>query len=300
MTKVKKWPDRALVGYVTAYGSHTPPNVTNEMIDQAIYHNYNVFVYAFGYINESNEVSIPSGITEQDLHAQIDKIHQHNGLALISFGGQNNTFTPNSDPRSAALNTIEYCKKFNFDGIDLDLEDVQVTSRYVLTYIKEIRDIDSEIFITAAPQIHGGYGGPASFEPNNIFTKQFLESARLSAVLVQEYNQRGGAVFDGLQDTDIGFISASYGPLTDLVPECTKIIVGEPATKEAAPAGGLFFPKDIVMDIENGGRVLKSSQYGGIMVWAINYDSEQNWSFAKGVQPVVKQADKSDLVLSEA
>jgi len=287
MTQSKQWPERSLVGYVTAYGSTTPPNVTNEMISDAIAHKYNVFVYAFGSINASNEVSIPSGITESELQEQIENIHKNNGLALISFGGQNNTFLPGTDPISAGYNTAQLFNKYQFDGIDLDFENITVDVNYLLSYIDEIRKHNNELFITAAPQIGSDEEGKAIFQPKNIFTKEFLNSAALSAVFVQEYNQRGGAVFNGLQDTNVGFISASYPLLTELVPIDTKIIVGEPATRSAATSGGLFNPEDVVKDIQQKEVVLKSSQYGGIMVWAINYDSEQNWSFADGVQPVI-------------
>ncbi len=287
MTQSKMWPEKALVGYVTAYVG-APKKTTNLMISEALSHKYTVFVYAFGVINTNNEVSIPDGVTETELQVQIENIHKNNGLALISFGGGGvNTFTPGSDASKAALETVKFCQKYQFDGIDLDFENITVDVDYLQSYIDEFRKHNNELFITAAPQIGSDEEGKAIFQPKNIFTEFFLDSAALSAVFVQEYNQRGGAVFDGLQDTNVGFISASYTPLTKLVPKNTKIIIGEPATMAAAPAGGLFNPEDVVKDIQQGEVVLNSSQYGGIMVWAINYDSEQNWSFADGVQSVI-------------
>jgi chitinase len=284
----KKWTERALVGYVAAYGSTIPPNVTTPMIRNAVDNNYSVFVYAFGIINSDDKLLIPSGITESDLQEQIRIIHDNNGLALISFGGQNNTFCPSRDSAKAALNTVDFCIKYGFDGIDLDLEDVPsyIDSTYLKSYIKIVKEHDETLFVTAAPQISGGYGGPAAFSPNAIFTADLLKNASFDALLVQEYNQFGGAVFNGLKDNDLGFISASFGPLTQLVPKGTKIVIGEPANKDAGT--GLSNPLDIVKDINNGGVVLKNQQYGGIMVWAINYDYAQDWSFSRGVQPVIK------------
>lgn len=131
-TTTSTWPEKALVGYVTAYGSSTPPNVTNQMILDSLNHHYNVFVYAFGSINSKNSVSIPSGVISSDLNTQITNIHQAGGLAILSFGGQNNTFLPDTEnPTQAADNTIELLKANEFDGIDLDLENISVDNKYL-------------------------------------------------------------------------------------------------------------------------------------------------------------------------
>ncbi|NQZ06449.1 MAG: hypothetical protein HRT35_04735 [Algicola sp.] len=175
-------------------------------------------------------------------------------------------------------------QQYGFDGIDLDLENVLVDTEYLASYIKQLRVKDSSILLTAAPQIASKANGDAALQPDNIFTTDFLIEAKFDALLVQEYNQRAGAVFDGLQDTAVGFISASFGPLTKIIPATTKIVVGEPANKSAGK--GLSDPADVVSDI-NRGNVLESPQYGGIMVWAINYDSTQGWSFADGIYTVV-------------
>lgn len=280
-----KWPEQALVGYVIAY-SYTPPpgKTTSEMISEALANTYKVFVYSFGYIDSSNTVSLPDGISEAELGAQLNEIHDLGGLALLSFGGQNNTFNPGSDAKQAADNTVSLIQKYGFDGVDLDLEQISVDTNYLQTYIQEMRSKFSDILLTCAPQIAGGYGGPASFAPADIFTSDFLEQAKFDAILVQEYNQYGGAVFDGKQDTDPGFISASFGPLTKIVPGKSKIVIGEPATSSAG--SGLSDPEDVVSDINSQG-VRKSPQYGGIMTWAINYDSSQDWAFAKGVSQVI-------------
>lgn len=296
MKTTKQWPERALIGYVTAYGSTIPSNVTNTMISEAITQQYNVFVYAFGYIDRNNELSLPSGISESDLQEQIYNIHKNNGLSLISFGGQNNTFNPSINPEDTAKRTVAFCEKHGFDGIDLDIEGgllSYVDSNYLINYTKTIKNNNSQLFITAAPQIAGGYGGPAQLAPTNIFTKEFIDTVKFDALLIQEYNQYGGAVFQGLQDTDVGFISASFEPLTELIPDVTKIVIGEPAN--SAAGNGLSNPNDIVKDITDGEIVLPSLQYGGIMTWAINYDADQNWSFAKGVKSVT-QPSKQILV----
>jgi len=285
MGNSSRWPDQALVGYVIAYNYTAPPSkTTNEMITEALSNNYKVFVYSFGYINNANVVSLPDGIDGSDLAQQLTTIHNAGGLALLSFGGQNNTYSPGPDANEAAENTAAFMQKYGFDGVDLDLEDVSVGTEYLEAYIATMREKVSGMLVTCAPQIAGGYGGPASFAPANIFTAEFLKRAQFDAVLVQEYNQYGGAVFDGKQDTDVGFISASFVPLTQIVPSETKIVVGEPST--TAAGSGLSDPQDVVTDISSG-SVRQSPQYGGIMTWAINYDAGQDWAFARGVSRVV-------------
>ena len=281
MPQSKTWPNQALVGYVEAYGSTNPPNVTYTMITEAITNGYRIFVYAFGSINSDNQVSLPSGINPQDLSKQIEYIHENNGLALLSFGGANNTFLPGSGANVAASNTVDICTKYKFDGVDLDLEHIDVDIDYLESYIKQLKS-NNDLFLTAAPQIGGGYnGGPATLAPIDIFTTSFLEAVRFDALFIQEYNQYGGAVFNGLKDTDVGFVCASFDPLTKIIPPNTKIIVGEPANRDAA--SGLK-ARCLVEDIKSC-SIRTNSQYGGIMVWAINYDFIQNWSFAKTVYP---------------
>ena len=272
------WPDRALVGYVMAYA--TPSPATPQMISDALSHHYRVFVYAFGYIEPDNSVRLPDGLPESDLKSQIDQIHDGGGIALLSFGGQNNTFTPGPIVETAAINTATVLRQYGFDGIDLDLEDVQVDVAYLEHYIHLLRDQDPHLFVTGAPQIAGGHDGRASLAPSSVFTQAFLERVEFDALFIQAYNQYGGAVFDNLQDTDVGFITASFAPLSRFIPEGTRIIIGEPACDAAG--SGLSDPADITRDLQSG-SVLKSPRYGGIMTWAINYDADQNWSFAHGV-----------------
>lgn len=276
------WPDQALVGYPTAWDSPS-----NEMISEALANNYKVFVYAFGKIDPSNTVTLPDGIPEPDLSTQLNNIHDGGGLALLSFGGQTNTFNPGSDAVQAADKTVSLIQQYGFDGVDLDLEGnypTYVNPAYLEAYIQEMRNKFSDILLTCAPQIAGGYGGPASFAPADIFTTDFLEQAKFDAILVQEYNQFGGASFGGKEDTDLGFISASFSPITEIVPSESKIVIGEPACEAAG--SGLSNPADVVSDINSNG-VRQSPQYGGIMVWSINFDAGQNWVFAQGVSQVI-------------
>lgn len=286
MTHTKSWPNKALVGYITADGSTAPPHSINTIVSSAINHNYKVFVYAFGCIDSNYEVTLPSGFNETDLEKQIAMINKDNGLALISFGGGgNNTFLPGDDPISAASATVTFCQKYQFNGIDLDLEHAPFTSNYLISYIEEIRKQDETLFITAAPQIASNADGSAALAPREIFTPELI-STKLTAILVQEYNQGEGAIFDGLDDTNPDFIVKSFAPLKRIIPSETKIIIGKPACKDAA-GSGFNSPASIVRSLQKEcSGVIDDPQYGGIMTWDINYDSAQNWSFADGVQTV--------------
>jgi hypothetical protein len=117
---------------------------------------------------------IPHGISEAELGAQLNEIHDRGGLALLAFDGQNNTFDPGSDVKQAAENTVSLIQKYGFDGVDLDLEQISVDTNYLKTYIQEMRSRFSDILLTCAPQIAGGYGGPASFAQSTFSPRIFL------------------------------------------------------------------------------------------------------------------------------
>ena len=284
----RPWPETSLVGYVAAYGSTTPPNVSTSMIKDSLSAGYTVLVYAFGSINNTGPVTMSGNPNKKvkplDLKEQIAFIHESNALALISFGGANNTFNPDpSNASEAASQIVDCCQRYGFDGVDLDLEDVSVSQTYIESLVDSIRAKDDRLYLTAAPQIAGGYGSPANLAPTGIFSESFLNNACFDALLVQNYNQFGGAEFNGLQDTQQGFITASFTSLTQFVPGATKIVVGEPAN--ATAGSGLSNPAEIVADLHSG-DVLSNPQYGGIMTWNINYDAQQEWSFARGVHSV--------------
>ena len=276
---------KVMVGYVQAETS------TNNMIQEALAHKYNVIVFAFANVT-GEQISVDN---LNQLQQQVDMVKNSNAIALVSVGGQNISFNPTDSTNFAKLgkNIADFLTDNHLDGLDLDLEGVpaSVTVDHLLEMLKALREQyllnnNKAVIITGAPEVAGGYGSPASLGfALSIWSKRdFLEQANFDALFVQEYNQGGGAFFDGKQDTDVGFISASFGPLSSYIPTPTKIIVGEPATQQAG--NGLHLASDIVTDLQSG-SVLGSERFAGMMTWSINYDYNNNWKWVDGVSSVI-------------
>jgi chitinase len=296
ISNASNWPqdDKSLVGYVE--GWH---NDNRGVIQNALNSGYNVIVFSFANIN-GEQVSKGS-LSEPDnfLISETQNIHANSknkkGLAIVSFGGQNNTFNPttSTDFNKLGQNIAAFLEKYNFDGIDLDIETIPagITNDNIISMMNSLRaqykqDTNKDVVITSAPQIAGGYNNPnlPVLAPSNIFSKDFLEKAKFDAIFIQEYNQFGGAKFGGKFDTDQGFITASFGALTNYIPASTKVVPGEPATPRAG--SGLSDPTSIVNDLMSG-NILSNNRFGGIMTWDINYDTNNNWNFGRTVSSVL-------------
>jgi chitinase len=266
-------PAKYLVGYVEGWQDNN-----STVVQDAISNGYNVLVFSFASIDD-NQISFGT-ITDSSIQNQINNTKAAGKTALISVGGQNNTFNPsaNTDFSKLGETIATFLQDHNLDGVDLDLETIPagVTSDQIALMVSSLRSKMPGVIITGAPQIGGGYGGPASLEPRSIWSQDFLNKVKFNALFIQEYNQFGGAKFDGKFDTDIGFITVSFGPLKDFIPAETKIVIGEPATSSAG--SGLSNPNDIRADLTSG-PVLQDERFGGLMTWDINYDSKNNWNW---------------------
>jgi chitinase len=262
------WPDRVIVGYVRGYDApwYSQPDTTNDMIQQAMDHGYNVIVYAFAGQKPNGEVYLPKW-TEQmkdKVPSQINIIHNNNGIALLSIGGAVNYFDPDMSgdkaiPTGKAMG--KYLADNGYDGLDIDVEHPNASSsieenfiRYINAARAEFKSITGKnMYLTAAPQISGEYNG-GQFANGNakfaepMYTQKFMDDADFDAVFIQTYNQYGGAKFDDLEDIDFGFLTMTFNLLSPetrnqmngvpansfYVPEDTKIVLGVPDFKDPA------------------------------------------------------------------
>ncbi|AIT10091.1 chitinase [Candidatus Francisella endociliophora] len=259
------WPDRAVVGYVRGYDApwYSQPDTTNEMIQTAMDHGYNVIVYAFAGQDSNGTVTLPKWTDEMKsrVPAQLDIIHSSGGIALLSIGGAVNYFDPNMSGDNAIV-TGKAMGKFlaenGYDGLDIDVEHPNASSsvesnfiRYIDAARAEFKSISGkDMYLAAAPQISGNTGswdgGNAKFaEP--MYTQDFLNDAHFDAIFIQTYNQYGGAAFFGKKGFDVGFLSNVFKLLSEetrpdmeqylvdnnlYVPEGTKIVLGVPDFKD--------------------------------------------------------------------
>lgn len=333
-TSVKEprgWPEKAIVGYVKGYASSLTyqPNTTTDMIKQAIKHGYNVFVYAFAGQKNNNEPYFAfSDDVIRNLAEQLKEIHNANCVALISVGGARNTYNPDFSNIQAIVDAgkkmADFMARYDFDGLDLDVEHppAGVEDHKLLSMLKSLRESfykkkGRQPYVTIAPQLIAWYSsdnratGYAQFA-ERIYTQKLFDEGKLTAVLIQTYNQGGGVNYAGISGTDVGIITETFNSLSEmnhsmnpsslLIPRETKIIVGVPnfkasyISKESYPTSrcttdgsctgiGLYDPQDIIKDIKDGG-ILNQSQYGGLMTWIMNADSYQSWTWVDKVAPL--------------
>lgn len=165
-----------MVGYLESWGKIG--------IEEAIAHNYNMLVIAFGTI-DGNQVgmnlncgpTMPGGCFLPSVQwwpeppewipnfvNSIAFAHSKGAKVLLSFGGANNTFKPGQTSSSAlAQSIVAYLGKLNLDGIDFDLEHISTNDfpgssterqHYLMDLIKQIKRLDNKLIITSAPQIN--------------------------------------------------------------------------------------------------------------------------------------------------
>lgn len=259
-----QWPDQAIVGYVRGYDAPWPsqPATTTAMIKTAAEKGYNVFVYAFAGQKPDGEPFLVNFLDSmlKDLPNQLNVIHNHNGIALLSIGGAENYFDPDltgDKARLAGQKMGQFLADHHFDGLDIDVEhpNATATDENLTNYINAMRATFKEktgkhLYLTAAPQISGWYGsgqwasGSAKFA-EQMYTQEFMQHANFDAVFIQTYNQYGGANFAGLKGFDTGFLSMTFKLLSPQtraempgvpegsfsVPLNTKIILGVPNYK---------------------------------------------------------------------
>ncbi len=160
-----QWPDQAIVGYVRGYDAPWPsqPATTTAMIKTAAEKGYNVFVYAFAGQKPDGEPFLVNFLDSmlKDLPNQLNVIHNHNGIALLSIGGAENYFDPDltgDKARLAGQKMGQFLADHHFDGLDIDVEhpNATATDENLTNYINAMRATFKEktgkhLYLTAAP-----------------------------------------------------------------------------------------------------------------------------------------------------
>ena len=226
---------------------------------------------------------------------------------LISFDGRNGSFTPKTmNIKTIARNMVKFVNEHHFDGIDFDLESItaNVSQQEFLTLLQEIRKIDSTIILSCAPELsildnQLTYVNQGQDQLYKLSIKQGL----FDYIFVQEYNSAGYFVnSDGktcadnkpgcVDETNPDFILASFPALKRMTPPQTLIFPGQPATKESAGPGSVYHGPDQANIYSN---ILKSYQglnedlqFGGVMVWNINDDFNNDFEFVKTIKNGLK------------
>lgn len=319
-----------LVGYLPVWGGSTNPKISD-----AAKAGYNIVAVAFVDVKGESPVkftgdgSFASYGTElkgeqlaKTINADITKAKEQDKLkyALISVGGEKNTFDPgNADMAVVASNIISFLRDYGFDGVDFDLEQVPFTDNQLIKLMQDLKKDMPSIIMSGAPQVNRVQDlknpGNYSLQYVNTGTQQVynkaLEAGLFNYMFVQDYNTGGnfvnakGDLYDPTSPSDTKdaaaahsagyydvydpeFISNSVAALKKITPENTKIVIGEPATPSAAGLAQIFHgpSADNAYEAmcEQFFSLNTDSSYGGAMTWQIVFDKENDYTFAKAVK----------------
>ncbi len=146
-----KTKENLMVGYLQSWSDIT--------FTAAAKKGYTAIVMGFGTITGA-DIGIVDGVfrpspSDTLLIEDIENAKKNGAKeVLFSVGGQNNTYNPRGASVSdVAKKLVPYIKKYGFTGIDFDLE-IDTDSTYLDSLCEAIKTLDSNLTITAAPQLN--------------------------------------------------------------------------------------------------------------------------------------------------
>ena len=258
-----------IAGYLdaTATGSALKINLNDAVTD-----GYNMVIFGFGKITGTS-VEFYNNSVQDVVKTQIQTAKQLKMQTLVSFGGQVNTFNPGElsaqQLQKLADNMVEFVHNNNFDGIDFDIE-VHVDPTMLKDLIFNIKQLDQNIIVAAAPQINNGRLVTTG---ENEDYKDTIDAGLFNYLFLQEYNT-------GPQN-EISYISSSYPGIKSQVPAQTKLVIGQPSAAVAAGIASIYHPTahETLDTQEVTAKMLpelkkihQDEQYAGVMGWSLNVD----------------------------
>ena len=289
-----------MVGYLESWA---PANIT---FTKAAEMGYDTIVMAFGEVNGTsidvfdgafNPSPTPEAL-KKDISTAKTKGAKH---ILFSVGGQNNTYNPGSALAvDVAKNIVNYLNKYGFTGIDFDLE-IDTDADYLDQLCADIKQFDPSLLITAAPQLsQADHDSNLFLVSSGNYTpyEKAVNNKRFDYLFIQAYNNEWPKV-NGFSEQDVGFISAAFKNLKNSIPTETMIIIGEPASIEAATAYSVFLNPNAGPDIyklmaEQYESINNDSQFGGVMTWDINWDKKNGYQFINNMKNTITVLQKTN------
>lgn len=283
----------------------------------------------WGTMNDSTRAQIRADILSAKAN---DKLR----YVLLSLGGQNGgTTLPSSTTEQTTLakNTIALLNTYGFDGLDFDKENASDDNGQRMDqFIKILKSMKlsngQTPIVTAAPQLNSVVAGDVtqvglvSTGTSQAFN-QAIVNGDFDYLLIQAYNTgRGSNVINesgvAADETQAQYISNALRYLekgypgqvavggefqTIKIPPKTKIIIGEPASPDSANAFSIFHgssaDKPYQAMYKQFNSLVDEPQYGGIMVWDINHDAQNQCEFAKTLAPITSKSFVSCAQASE-
>jgi chitinase len=269
-------------------------------------HGYNVINAAFPVIRSDGTVLWEDGMdatVKVSTPAEMCSAKAAGSTILMSIGGA----TAGIDLSSATVadrfvaTIVPILKRYNFDGIDIDIETGLTGSGNINTLSASqanlIRIIDgvlaqmpSNFGLTMAPETAYVTGGSVVY--GSIWgaylpiIKKYADNGRLWWLNMQYYN---GSMYGCAGDsysagTVQGFVVQTNCLNTGLTIQGTTIRVPYDKQVPGLPAqpgaGGGYMTPSLVSQSWNG----VSGQIKGLMTWSINWDGSRNWTFGDNVR----------------
>ncbi|MCX7132125.1 glycosyl hydrolase family 18 protein [Aeromonas sp.] len=250
---------------------------------------YNIIVVSFmKVINGSDPIPnfSPLTMSDDEFRRQVDLLHSQGRGVLISLGGADAHIVLSSGQEQALANRIiELVEKFDFDGLDIDLESSAITASdnatvipAALKSVKEYyRNIGREFIISMAPEF-----------PYLRIGREYMSyisslEGYYDFIAPQFYNQAG----DGVDVQGIGLITQDNETLkedfiyylSESIMEGTrgfikiphdKFVIGLPSNRDAAANG--YVPNDSALTNAITRLAHKGIPAKGLMTWSINWD----------------------------
>jgi chitinase len=277
--------------------------ITDSRIAQ---HGYNVINAAFPVINSDGTVLWQDGMdtgVKVATPAEMCQAKAAGATVLMSIGGA----AAGIDLSSSAVadrfvaTVVPILKKYNFDGIDIDIETGLVGSGSITTLSTSqanlVRIIDGVLSkmpagfgLTMAPETAYVTGGSITY--GSIWgaylpiVKKYADNGKLWWLNMQYYNgSMYGCSGDSYQaGTVAGFTAQTTCLNTGLVVQGTTVKVPYDKQVPGLPAqpgaGGGYMSTSLVSQAYRAyNNALK-----GLMTWSLNWDGSKNWTFGTNVK----------------
>lgn len=265
---------------------------------------YNVIAIAFMNVIDGQEDPVPDFKpykgTESEFRQQIEVLHNQGRQVIISLGGaESNIELHTGDELALAMRIKELVDKFDFDGLDIALDQKTMTAAdnktVIPTALRMVKDyyraLGQCFMISMTPEFPSlNYGGGYTPWINAL-------EGYYDFIVPQYYNQGS----EGVLVDDIGWIVQNSNAtkenflyyLTESLLTGTrnfiqiphdKLIIGLPANADAAATGYVADPQDVTNALARLKAVDLSIR--GLMAWSVNWDTgtssdgkPYNWEF---------------------
>jgi chitinase len=287
-------------------GVHPPFGWTSITDSRFGQHGYNVINAAFPVIRSDGTVLWEDGMdanTKVATPAQMCQAKANGMTILMSIGGAAAGIDLSSSTVADRFvaTVVPLLKKYNFDGIDIDIETGLTGSGNITTLSASqsnlIRIIDgvlaqmpSNFGLTMAPETAYVTGGSVTY--GSIWgsylpiIKKYADNGRLWWLNMQYYNgSMYGCAGDSYQAATVqGFVAQTDCLNRGLVIQGTTIRVPYDKQVPGLPAqpgaGGGYMSTSLVSQAwRNYNGSLK-----GLMTWSMNWDGSKNWTFGDNVK----------------